>query len=58
VARAEGGPLKEEVLRDNFTLFGVNEVQFGDTPAEDRATWYDVYSLAPFVVCMVTPTIR
>ena len=51
----EGGPLKEEVLRDNFTLFGVNEVQFGDTPAEDRATWYDVYSLAPFVVCMVTP---
>jgi hypothetical protein len=51
----EGGPLKEEVLRDNFTLLGVNEVQYSDLPNEDIATWYDNWTLAQFIVCMVTP---
>src|SRR5664279_918605 len=51
----EGGPLKEEVLRDNFTLLGVNEVQYSDLPNEDIATWYDSWTLAQFIVCMVTP---
>lgn len=51
----EGGPLKEEVLRDNFTLLGVNEVQYSDLPNEDIATWYDSWTLAQFTVCMVTP---
>jgi hypothetical protein len=51
----EGGPLKEEVVRDNFTLLGVNEVQYSDLPNEDIATWYDNWTLAQFIVCMVTP---
>ena len=51
----EGGPLKEEVVRDNFTLLGVNEVQYSDLPSEDIATWYDNWTLAQFIVCMVTP---
>lgn len=51
----DGGPLKEEVLRDNFTLLGVNEVQYSDLPNEDIATWYDNWTLAQFIVCMVTP---
>jgi hypothetical protein len=51
----EGGPLKEEVLRDNFTLLGVNEVQYSDLANEDIATWYDSWTLAQFIVCMVTP---
>ena len=51
----EGGKLKEEVLRDNFTLLGVNEVQYSDLPNEDMATWYDMWTLAQFIVCMVTP---
>src|SRR5208283_5112587 len=51
----EGGPLKEEVLRDNFTLLGVNEVQYSDLPSDDIATWYDSWTLAQFIVCMVTP---
>ena len=51
----DGGPLKEEVLRDNFTLLGVNEVQYSDLANEDIATWYDSWTLAQFIVCMVTP---
>jgi hypothetical protein len=51
----EGGPLKEEVLRDNFTLLGVNEIQYSDLPADDIATWFDNWTLAQFLACMVTP---
>jgi hypothetical protein len=53
--REEGGPAKEQVLRDDFVIYGVNEVQYSDLPADDMLTWYDQWNLAQFVVCMVTP---
>jgi hypothetical protein len=53
--REEGGTAKEQVLRDDFTMYGVNEVQYSDLPADDILTWYDQWNLAQFVVCMVTP---
>jgi hypothetical protein len=53
--REEGGSVKEQVLRDDFTIYGVNEVQYSDLPADDILTWYDQWDLAQFVVCMVTP---
>jgi hypothetical protein len=53
--REEGGSAKEQVLRDDFTIYGVNEVQYSDLPADDILTWYDQWNLAQFVVCMVTP---
>jgi hypothetical protein len=53
--REEGGSTKEQVLRDDFTIYGVNEVQYSDLPADDILTWYDQWNLGQFVVCMVTP---
>ncbi len=53
--KEEGGQAKEQVLRDDFTIYGVNEVQYSDLPADDMLTWYDQWNLAQFVVCMVTP---
>jgi hypothetical protein len=46
---------REQVLRDDFTIYGVNEVQYSDLPADDMLTWYDQWNLAQFIVCMVTP---
>ena len=43
------------MLRDDFTIYGVNEVQYSDLPADDMLTWYDQWNLAQFIVCMVTP---
>jgi hypothetical protein len=53
--KEDGGAAKEQVLRDDFTIYGVNEVQYSDLPADDILTWYDQWNLAQFVVCMVTP---
>jgi hypothetical protein len=53
--KEEGGSAKEQVLRDDFTIYGVNEVQYSDLPADDILTWYDQWNLAQFIVCMVTP---
>jgi hypothetical protein len=53
--REEGGSTKEQVIRDDFQIYGVNEVQYSDLPADDMLTWYDQWNLAQFVVCMVTP---
>jgi hypothetical protein len=53
--KEEGGGAREQVLRDDFTIFGVNEVQYSDLPADDILTWYDQWNLAQFLVCMVTP---
>jgi hypothetical protein len=53
--REEGGSPKEQVLRDDFVIYGVNEVQYSDLPADDMLTWYDQWDLAQFVICMVTP---
>ena len=52
--RDDTGP-REQVLRDDFTIYGVNEVQYSDLPADDMLTWYDQWNLAQFIVCMVTP---
>jgi hypothetical protein len=51
----DGGEAKEQVLRNDFTIYGVNEVQYSDLPADDMLTWYDQWNLAQFIVCMVTP---
>jgi hypothetical protein len=53
--REEGGGPKEQVLRDDFLIYGVNEVQYSELPADDMLTWYDQWNLAQFVICMVTP---
>jgi hypothetical protein len=53
--REEGASVKEEILRDDFTIYGVNEVQYSELPADDILTWYDQWDLAQFLVCMVTP---
>jgi hypothetical protein len=53
--REDGGATREQVLRDDFTIYGVNEVQYSDLPADDILTWYDQWNLAQFIVCMVTP---
>jgi hypothetical protein len=53
--RDDVGSTNEQVLRDDFTIYGVNEVQYSDVPADDMLTWYDQWDLAQFVVCMVTP---
>jgi hypothetical protein len=37
-------------LRDDFTIYGVNEVQYSDLPADDMLTWYDQWNLAQFIV--------
>jgi hypothetical protein len=44
--REEEGGLREQVLRDDFLIYGVNEVQYSDLPAEDMLTWYDQWNLA------------
>jgi hypothetical protein len=51
----DGAGAREQVLRDDFTIFGVNEIQYSDLPADDILTWYDQWNLAQFLVCMVTP---
>src|ERR1700731_213233 len=53
--REEGSGPKEQVLRDDFLIYGVNEVQYSELPADDMLTWYDQWNLAQFVICMVTP---
>jgi hypothetical protein len=53
--REEEGGAREQVLRNDFLIYGVNEVQYSDLPAEDMLTWYDQWNLAQFVICMVTP---
>ncbi len=49
------GPLEEEILRDNFTLLGLSELQYSDLPGAEIGTWYDNWTMAQFMVCMVTP---
>jgi len=49
------GSTKEEILRSNVELRGVNEVEYTDLPANELVTWYDHFVTAPFVAAMVTP---
>ncbi|MEP6672943.1 MAG: hypothetical protein ABJF10_27515 [Chthoniobacter sp.] len=49
------GSTKEEILRSNVELRGVNEVEYTDLPANEVVTWYDQWATAPFTMAMVTP---
>ena len=49
------GEQHEEILRSNFELRGVNEVEYTDLPKNEILTWYDVFIATPFVAAMVTP---
>lgn len=49
------GSQKEEVLRSNVELRGVNEIEYTDLPANELLTWYDVFIGSPFSAAMVTP---
>jgi hypothetical protein len=49
------GQMKEEVLRSNFDLRGVNEIEYTDMPASEVLTWYDMFATSPFAIAMVTP---
>jgi hypothetical protein len=51
----EGVGAKEETLRDNFVIRGMNEMQYSDLPHDEMVTWYDQWTLSPFLACMVTP---
>jgi hypothetical protein len=46
---------KEEILRSNVQLRGVNEIEYTDLPANELLTWYDMFATAPFSTAMVTP---
>lgn len=50
-----GNEQKEEVLRSNVLLRGVNEIEYTDLPKEEILTWADQENLAQFAVAMVTP---
>ncbi len=49
------GATKEEILRSNVLLRGVNEIEYTDLPANELLTWYDMFATAPFATAMVTP---
>jgi hypothetical protein len=49
------GKTKEEILRSNVLLRGVNEIEYTDLPANELLTWYDMFATAPFATAMVTP---
>lgn len=51
----KSGQMKEEILRSNVQLRGVNEIEYTDLPASEILTWYDVFVSSPFAVAMVTP---
>jgi hypothetical protein len=49
------GVQREEILRSNIELRGVNEVEYTDLPQNEILTWYDVFITSPFCAAMVTP---
>jgi hypothetical protein len=49
------GETREEVVRSNVELRGVNEIEYTDLPQNEITNWYDVFATAPFAVAMVTP---
>jgi hypothetical protein len=50
-----GNEQKEEVLRSNVLLHGVNEIEYTDLPNEEILGWADQENLSEFAVAMVTP---
>ncbi len=51
----KSGAMKEQILRSNVMLRGVNEIEYTDLPANEVVTWYDVFATSPFAAAMVTP---
>lgn len=51
----DGNEKKEEILRSNVLLRGVNEIEYTDLPKEEILTWADQENLSQFAVAMVTP---
>lgn len=51
----EKGQAKEQILRSNVILRGVNEIEYTDLPADELLTWYDMFATSPFATAMVTP---
>ena len=49
------GKMRDEVLRSNVELRGVNEIEYTDLPANEILTWYDQWANTPFAIAMVTP---
>ncbi len=49
------GEAKEEILRSNAQLRGVNEIEYTDVAANEILTWYDEFATSRFAVAMVTP---
>jgi hypothetical protein len=51
----KAGDIKEEILRNNIILRGVNEIEYCDLPQNEVAGFYDWFSTAEFAIAMVTP---
>ncbi len=51
----KSGDAKEQILRSNIMLRGVNEIEYTDLPANELLTWYDMFATSPFAAAMVTP---
>lgn len=51
----KSGDTKEQILRSNVMLRGVNEIEYTDLPANELLTWYDMFATSPFAAAMVTP---
>jgi len=51
----KSGDTKEQVLRSNVMLRGVNEIEYTDLPANEVVTWYDNFATSQFAAAMVTP---
>jgi hypothetical protein len=49
------GSVREEVLRSNVQLHGVNEIEYTDLPASEILTASDMHLNDPFAIAMVTP---
>ena len=49
------GQTKEEILKSDVQLHGVNEIEYTDLPANEVLTWYDVFASSAFATSMVTP---
>lgn len=50
----EDGQPKEEIIKKNFDLRGVNEIEYTSLPANEIVTWYDMFENTDLVAAMVT----
>jgi hypothetical protein len=49
------GAAHEEVLREEFTFRGLNEVEYTDMPTSERVAWRDNFASCQLLAAMVTP---